>query len=94
MTTRMLFKMVFKPKDEDGVDGRRVCGWDGWVCGLGAVGVSSIFGLVRRSRAFTGGLLTFALVSGLQASARASCVIFYYPSWFLSTRYPVKKKML
>ena len=21
-----------KPKDEDGVDGRGVCGWDGWVC--------------------------------------------------------------
>ncbi len=20
-----------KPKDEDGVDGRGVCGWDGWV---------------------------------------------------------------
>ncbi len=25
-----------KPKDEDGVDGRGVCGWHGWVCGLGA----------------------------------------------------------
>ena len=37
-----------KPKDEDGVDGRGVCGWDGWVCGLGAVGASPIFGLVRR----------------------------------------------
>jgi hypothetical protein len=27
-----------KPKDEHGVDGRGVCGWDGWVCGLGEVG--------------------------------------------------------
>ncbi len=54
------------PKDEDGVDGRGVSGWDGWVCGLGAVGDSSIFGLVRRDGAFTGGLLTFPLVSGLQ----------------------------
>jgi hypothetical protein len=26
-----------EPKDEDGVDGRGVCGWDGWVCGLGVV---------------------------------------------------------
>ena len=55
-----------KPKDEDGVDGRGVCGWDRWVGGLGVVGASSIFGLVRRAGAFTGGLLTFALVSGLQ----------------------------
>jgi hypothetical protein len=55
-----------KPKDEDGVDGRGVSGWDGWVCGLGAVGVSSIFGLVRRTGTFTGGMLTFSLVSGLQ----------------------------
>ncbi len=44
----------------------RVCGWDVWVCGLGAVGASSIFGLVRRAGAFTGGILTFDLVSGLQ----------------------------
>ena len=49
-----------KPKDKDGVDGRGFSGWDGWVCGLDVVGVSSIFGLVRRSGAFTGGLLTFA----------------------------------
>ena len=33
-----------KPEDEDGVDGRGVCGWDGWVCGLGAVGASLAFG--------------------------------------------------
>ena len=37
-----------------------------WVGGLGAVGTSSIFGLVRRAGAFAGGLLTFALISGLQ----------------------------
>ena len=69
-----------KPKDEDGVDGRGVCGWDGWVCGLGAVGSSSIFGLVRRTRAFTGDLLTFALVSGLQLAQhcdnRGKCHFF------------------
>ena len=55
-----------KPKDEDGVDGRGFCGWDGWVCGLGAVGALSTFGLVRRVGAFTGGLMTFASVSGIQ----------------------------
>ena len=33
-----------QPKDEDGVDGRGVCGWDGWVCGLGVVGASLAFG--------------------------------------------------
>ena len=55
-----------KPKDVDGVDGWGFYGWDGWVCGLGPVDASSIFGLVRRTGAFTGGLLTFTLVSGLQ----------------------------
>jgi hypothetical protein len=50
-----------KPKDEDGV-----CGWDGWVGGLGAVVGSSIFGLTRGTGVFAGGLLTFALVSGFQ----------------------------
>ena len=34
-----------EPRDEDGVDGRGVCRWDGWVGGLGAVGASSLFGL-------------------------------------------------
>jgi hypothetical protein len=57
-----------EPKDEDGVDGLGGCGWDGWVGGLGVVGTSSIFGLVRRTGAFSGGLLTFALVSGLQVT--------------------------
>jgi hypothetical protein len=56
-----------EPKDEDGVDGRRVCGWDGWVGGLGEVGASSIFGLshglVLRVGAFAAVLPTFVLVS-------------------------------
>ncbi len=51
-----------KPKDEDGIDGRGVSGWDGWVCALGVVGASSIFGLVRRAGAFAAVLPTF--VSG------------------------------
>jgi hypothetical protein len=55
-----------EPKDEDGVDGRGVFGWDGWVCGLGAVGASSIFGLVRRAGAFAAKLPTFVLVSRMQ----------------------------
>jgi hypothetical protein len=65
-------------KDEDGVDGRGVCGWDGWVCGLGAVGASSIFALVRRTGAFTGGLLTFPLVPGFQLAEhnRGECHFF------------------
>ena len=41
-----------EPRDEDGVDGRGVCGWDGRVCGLGAVGASLILGLIRGARAF------------------------------------------
>jgi hypothetical protein len=48
---------------EDGVDGRGVGGWDGWVCGLGTVGDSPIFGLVRRVGSFTEVLPTFVLVS-------------------------------
>ena len=39
---------------------------DGWVCDLGVVGAPLIFGLARGAGAFAGGLLTFALVSGLQ----------------------------
>ncbi len=57
-----------EPNDEDGVDGRGVCGWDGWVCGLGAVDASSIFGLVRRAGTFTGGLLTFTSVSDFRTT--------------------------
>jgi hypothetical protein len=50
-----------EPKDEDGVDGRGVCGWDRWVGGLGAVDASSIFGLVRRVRTLD---LTLGNLSG------------------------------
>ena len=53
-------------KDDSGVDGQGVCGWDGRVRGLGVMDASSICGSVRRTGAFTGGLLTFVLVSGLQ----------------------------
>ncbi len=53
-------------KDEDGVDGQGFYGWDGWVCGLGVVGVSSIFGLVRRSGTFVMVFPTFVLVSRMQ----------------------------
>jgi hypothetical protein len=52
-----------EPKDEDGVDGRGVSGWDGCVCGLGPVGSSPIFGLVRRSGTFAVVFPTFVLVS-------------------------------
>jgi cellobiose-specific phosphotransferase system component IIB len=55
-----------EPKDEDGVDGRGVCGWDGWVGALGAVGASSIFRLVRRAGAFAAVLPTSVLVSRMQ----------------------------
>jgi hypothetical protein len=36
---------------------------DGWVCGLGMVGVSLVFGLVRGSGAFTEVFPSFVLVS-------------------------------
>jgi hypothetical protein len=55
-----------EPKDGDGVDGRGVFGWDGWVGGLGAVGTSSIFGLLRRSGTFDEVFPTFVLVSRIQ----------------------------
>ena len=55
-----------KPKDQDGVDGWGICGWDGWVCGLGVVGDSSIFGLVRGAGAFPVVLPTLVLVSRMQ----------------------------
>ena len=45
--------------------------------GLGAVGASSIFGLVRRAGAFTGGLLTFVLVSGLQIT-QINCDTYHF----------------
>jgi hypothetical protein len=39
---------------------------DGWVCDLGAVGASSIFGWIRRAGAFAAVLPTFVLVSRMQ----------------------------
>jgi hypothetical protein len=48
------------------VPGFRTCPsrWcDGWVCGLGAVGVSLVFGLVRGNGVFTEVLPSFVLVS-------------------------------
>jgi hypothetical protein len=59
-----------KPKDEDGVDGRGVCGWDGLLGGLGAVGASLTFGVVRGAGAFAAVLPTFVLVSGIQLAQR------------------------
>jgi hypothetical protein len=59
-----------KPKDEDGVDGWGVCGWDGWVCGLGAVGASLVFGLVRGAGAFAAVLPSVVLVSRIQLAQR------------------------
>jgi hypothetical protein len=61
-----------EPKDEDGVDGRGVFGWDGWVGGLSVVGDSSIliFGLVRGTGTFTVVLPTFVLVSRIHLVQR------------------------
>jgi hypothetical protein len=59
-----------KPKDQDGVDGWGVCGWDGWVCGLGAVGASLVFGLVRGTGAFAPVLPSVVLVSRIQLAQR------------------------
>ena len=59
-----------KPEDEDGVDGRGVSGWDGRVCGLGAVGASLVFGLVRGAGAFAAVLPSFALVSRMPFAQR------------------------
>ena len=52
--------------------------------GLGVVGVSSIFGLVRRSGPFTGGLLTFTLVSGLHLAERNCGTCHFFNSVFSS----------
>ena len=71
-------------EDDAGVDGRGGSGCDGWMCGLGAVGASSIFGLVRMAGAFTGGLLTFASVSGIQL-AQHNCSNKCY---FVSAAFP------
>ena len=77
-------------EDDAGVDGRGGSGCDGWVCGLGAVGASSIFGLVRRAGAFTGRLLTFASVSGIQL-AQHNCSNKCY---FVSAAFPSRLEAL
>jgi hypothetical protein len=43
---------------------------DGWVCDLGAVGATLIFGLVRAAGAFALVLPAFVLVSRIQFSQR------------------------
>jgi hypothetical protein len=55
---------------QTGLMGGGVRGWDGRVCGLGAVGASSIFGLVRGSGAFRTVLPTCVLVSRIQLAQR------------------------
>jgi hypothetical protein len=66
------FKMEedVETKHEDGVDGRGVSRWNEWVGGLGVVGVSSLFGLVRGSGTFVEVLPTFVLVSRIQFAQR------------------------
>jgi hypothetical protein len=59
-----------KSKDQDGVDGWGVSGWDGWVCGLGAVVASLVFGLVRGSGSFVTVLPSVVLVSRIQLTSR------------------------
>ena len=51
---------------------------NGWVGDLGVVGDPLIFGLPRRTGAFAGGLLTFALVPGFQLAQhnRGKCHFF------------------
>ena len=56
-----------KRKDEDGVDGWGVYGWDGFLGGLGAVGASLTFGVVRGAGAFAPVLPTFVLVSRMRS---------------------------
>jgi hypothetical protein len=43
---------------------------DGWVCDMGVVGVSSIFGLVRGGGSFTAVVPTLVLVSRMQLAQR------------------------
>ena len=62
---------------------------DGWVCDLGVVGDPLIFGLSRRSGAFAGGLLTFALVSGFQF-AQHNCGKYH----FFSAAFPSQLEVM
>ena len=53
--------------------------------GVGVVVDSSIFGLVRKTGAFTGGILTFTLVSGLQVAQR-NCDTYHFFSVSFSSQ--------
>ena len=55
---------------------------------LGVVVTSSTFGLVRRTGAFTGGLLTFTLVSELQLAQR-NCDTYHFFSAAFSSQLEV-----
>ena len=54
--------------------------YDGWVCDLGAVGASSILGLIRGAGAFAAVLPTFVLVSRMQLAQQ-----YHGNGHFLST---------
>ena len=58
---------------------------DGWVCDLGAVGVSSIFGLVRGTGSFAAVLPTFVLVSRIQLEQRYLGIAHYRDSIYCNT---------
>jgi hypothetical protein len=58
---------------------------DGWVCGFGAVGASSIFGMIRGAGAFAAVLPTIALVSRMQLAQHAC-------SWGLKRNFNQNKK--
>jgi hypothetical protein len=68
-------RRTLDPRDAGGVDGRGVRGWDGRVCGLGAVGASSIFGLVRAAGAFVEVIPT--CVFGFKNPVRATIPWFW-----------------
>ena len=57
---------------------RVACG--GWLCDLGAVGASSIFGLVRGAGSFAAVLPTLVLVSRIQL---ARCQWGYHRVWIV-----------
>ena len=54
------------------------------MCDLDALGASSIFGLVRRTGTLTGGLLTFASVSGIQFAQHNRGICYH----FVNTVFP------
>jgi hypothetical protein len=59
---------------------------DGWVCGLGAVGVSLVFGLVRGTGAFAAVLPSFALVSGMSFAQHNRGFGHFFSASFSSRR--------